>query len=245
MSYGDIINKSTRRGALIGTLVGGGLGAAAGGLPKNRIELSTGKVKKRSTANRVVGAAVSGLAGGLYGHDVGRTIGSIRGVHKARKAARDYGGYDGYKRYRTQHPSEPTKMPSWLDGARNQAEAKRRYHMEARKHHSDLGGSDENFKNLQKQWGQWKGHFKEAMLRGFSDELQKIAIMGAMLGGVAGYGAVPGGLKGKLMGAAVGAGTGAVAESALKGAKRAFWDEPRRREQDALYNYVPSGGMAY
>lgn len=97
-----------------------------------------------------------------------------------------------------------------------------------------------------KRWGvKEKDILKEAMYSAFVDELEKIAIVGALLGGAAGYHFTPGGTKTKLLGTAVGAGTGAVLGSALKGMKRAVWDDYYQREHDQLYGYIPGGPEGY
>jgi len=97
-----------------------------------------------------------------------------------------------------------------------------------------------------KRWGvKEKDILKEATISAFADELIKIAMLGAMAGGAAGYALAPNSIKGKLIGTAIGAGTGSVVGSAARGAKRAFYDEPREREHRELYNYVPGGINQY
>jgi len=71
-------------------------------------------------------------------------------------------------------PKKPEK-PDWLRGAKTKADAKSAYRAQSRKHHPDLGGNADTMKQVNSDWDKWEGHFKEAMLLGFTDELEKIA----------------------------------------------------------------------
>ena len=78
-------------------------------------------------------------------------------------------------------------------------------------------------------------------LDSFTDELQKIAMAGALVGGYLGS-AVPGGLGTKAVGAGVGALVGHGTQAATHQAKRVFWDEQQERERRAMeYQAQPTG----
>lgn len=233
MSHEAAVNY-VRRGARIGGIaggVGGGLlGAAAGGLPKNYADPTDGKIKKRTTAQRIGGAAIVGGLGAHVGHGLGRAAGAVRNYKKVVS-----GKFV---------PPRP-KPPEWLRHAKTKAEGRRAYHAEARKVHPDLhGGDDSKFKNLGKEWSEHEPHFKTAMLIALADELEKIAAhkqaaVGAILGGGLGYSLSPNSLKGKVIGTALGAGIGHMTGAAAKGAKKMLIDDPEEYERYQLYNHRP------
>jgi hypothetical protein len=91
-----------------------------------------------------------------------------------------------------------------------------------------------------KRWGmKEKDILKEAMYSALADEIEKIALFGALAGGAAGYALAPNSIKGKAIGTALGAGIGSVGGSLARSAKNSFYTEPRERERQELYSYVP------
>lgn len=76
-------------------------------------------------------------------------------------------------------------------------------------------------------------------LNSFVDELEKLALAGAVVGGYLGS-KLPGN---KLVTTAAGALAGHGVQGALRVGKRHFVDELEHREREALYNYRPSYGL--
>ncbi len=213
-----------KKGRNIGAISGSIAGGLLGGLPKSDTD-SKGNVHDRTTKERVVRGVLGALS---FGH-LGRTAGGlIGGTGNARKWAQGH------------RPSEflPQK-PDWLKNAKNKSEARAAWRTQARKVHPDLGGNANDFIKSEEAWSLFGPTYKEAMITGFSDELHKIAMLGAMLGGAAGYKLAPNTIKGKLLGSGIGAGLGQLAENSGRLAKRKLVDEPHLREQQELYGYQP------
>lgn len=227
MSFDPEAVKYVRRGARIGSAIGGGggalLGGAAGVLPKTYIDPTTGKEKKRTVRQKITAGVIGAGSGGYLGYSPGRLAGA---VHHAKKWIKGH--------------RPPSAMPTWLKGAKTKAEGRRMFHAQVRKLHPDFhGGDDTSIKKLNAEWDDYEPHLKTAMLSAFADELEKIAAIGAIIGGAAGYKMAPNTPKGKLMGALVGAGAGHIVQGASGLAKKKLVDEPHEREQRELYGYQP------
>lgn len=226
MSVDPAALKYVQRGARIGGAIGGGggavLGGIAGALPSKYTD-HAGQEKKRTIGQRVSSGILGAGAGGYLGYDPGRLVGA---VHHAKKWMKGY--------------RPPSALPSWLKGAKTKAEGRKLYHAQARKLHPDFhGGDDAHIKRLNVEWGDHEPNFKTAMLNAFADELEKIAVLGAIIGGAAGHKLSPNTTKGKLVGTLIGAGIGHAAQSAGGLVKKKLVDEPHEREQRELYGYQP------
>lgn len=151
-----IRNRSTKfktRRALIGAGIGAGIGYS--------FDPTLGKRQ----------AARAGVKGGVSGHDWkdfwsqmkrGRGYrGPTPGNEKAWNKARDW---------KFGSTSKKGKLPDWLSGISSKAEAKSKYRRMARKHHPDLGGSEEVMKKITLEWDSFiKG--------GGFDKLSSISLM--------------------------------------------------------------------
>lgn len=217
----DVAVNFVRRGARIGGVAGAVAGGAIGGLPKTKIDSSTGKTRTRSTKERVVEGLLGAGAGAYAGRGAGRFAGALK------------------------KPRLTPSRPDWLKDAKNKTEAKAAWRAHARKTHPDRGGSNTAFNKAKSEWLENEPTFKTAMLNAFADELEKISSIGALLGGVAGYKLGPNSSKGKIVGSLVGAGLGHAIGVAGGAAKKQLVDEPHERDMRELYGYQPSAGQSF
>lgn len=151
--YNHFVQQGMRRGGIAGGLAGTAIGGIAGGLAGGLPDPRTGKTREPTTSERVINAIGGGLSGGYLGHALGQGIGGMRS--------------------RVNWKTRST--PEWLRGIKTRAEGRKRYHQESRKVHPDFGGSAEAQSRLNQEWEKHEPMLKSAMLRGFSDELEKIA----------------------------------------------------------------------
>lgn len=215
----NYIIQGIRKGQRIGTVGGAVLGGALGGLPKTNHEGKT-----RTPSQRILHGSINALGLGFSGRGIGGLTGGLRNAQKWNK---------GYR------PS--IKKPDWLKNAKNRAEGRRAYYSQARKVHPDLhGGSEDEIKTLNKEWETHEPFFKEALLKAFATELEKLAgFGGALAGGIIGY-HLPGGGKNKMINTVVGAGLGHMTGELGGIAKKKIIDDPHQRELQELYGYQPS-----
>ncbi len=239
--------QGARRGALIGGLGLGAVGAALGGLPKTQYNLATGQKEERTKAQRITGAVLGGLSFGTYGALEGHGMGWNRNANKwnaGNAGAHSYGSAGGYASG-ARAAAPPASTPEWLQGAQTRAEGRKRFHQQARKYHPDLGGDPEVFKRISAEWEAHEPHFKQAMINAFADELVKIANAGTYVGGAAGYMMGGNSIKSKALSTLGGAVVGTGVGSAVGAVKRSFHDEPKAWEQQQLYGYMPSQNPEY
>lgn len=129
-----------------------------GGLGKTYKDHWTGEKLERTNKQRIIGGLTGAAGLGYLGYATGSGIGAVRNAVK----------------WNSGHRPRPA-MPDWLKGAKNKADAKRAYRAQSRKAHPDLGGSHEAQKRVNHEWESHESFFKEAMLRSFANELEKIA----------------------------------------------------------------------
>lgn len=163
----------------VGAALGGGLTASlAAGLGKHRDKKGKPIEKKVTPSDRFTWGLRAGVAGAISGGLLGHEVHGFRSAlndFKAYSQARRAAGAGGYSARSRVNSSPSGKMPDWLKGATNKAEAKAKYRAMSRQHHPDLGGSTDKMKKINEEWDSWQGKFKEAMLFAFADELEKIA----------------------------------------------------------------------
>ncbi len=211
----DFSIKGSRTGGRIGSIAGSAYGAAKGYGSPTSYDPETGKKVEKSKLRRALGAVGGAAMGKLIGHGLGSaagfTVNTVRWDRGFRPGA-----------------------PKWLQGSKNMAEAKEKLKSELAKHTNDVDRA-----RVKKEWKSGKDLYKEAMYAAFSDEIEKIASVGALVGGYAGHRFSGKDLKSQAVGIAGGALAGHLVGEGLKATKREMIDRPAERERAELYGYVP------
>jgi len=125
------IAQDAGRAVMRGRLVGGAIGATAGGalgyLPKTRYDAEAGKTVERTKGQRIAGGLAAGIGGGYFGQNIGA-------VASANKWTSSYKANPDFWRKNTPVDGEFKHL-------KTQAQAKKFNKAKARELHPDLGGS--------------------------------------------------------------------------------------------------------
>jgi len=152
--------KMSSHGKYIAT--GAALGAGVSGL--NRYHYYKSRNKKPEAGGVARSAILGGISGGA--------LGSM--AHSVRHGTPASGG-----RRRSQNQSHsgrpnPAEKPEWLRHVKTKDDAKKAYKAQARKHHPDLGGSEEKFKQVGNEWEDFQRHHFDKLSHALFQELYHI-----------------------------------------------------------------------
>lgn len=164
-------------------VIGGGIGASAGGMAGLGAEArlknheSYKKLdpagKKRALTNLKSAKRKAVIYGGVGGALYGASEGLGDAARGSYRAGYHYHGGGGA----SSGPSYSTHVPDWLKGVKTKAEATSKFKEVGKKHHPDMGGDAEKFKNYSAEWTAFKKHHFDKLsfvLPSLWDELASI-----------------------------------------------------------------------